>query len=341
MNAAERDHPPSTARAAERAFAVRAADGALAPTSSRENRRSTCSVGEPQHPIPPFVGPVLAAHLNDFGRYPANKGTERFRRAAADWLGRRYRLPRPLDPESEVLVLNGTREGLFLARHRRQALCAAARRNAGDPDPQSVLCAPMRPAPPPPIASRSICRRPRRPAFSPISMRSTRRCSRAPSPSTSPRRRTRRARSPISHYLARLVALARRFGFLVFADECYSEIYFGEQPPPACWRPPAPDFANVVVFHSLSKRSNLPGLRVGFAAGDRRFLARFSSCATSRRRRCRCRRRRSRSPPMATKRMWTENRELYVAEIRSRRPDHRRSLRLSSGRPAASSSGST
>src|SRR5215216_4007470 len=73
------------------------------------------SVGEPQHPIPPFVGPVVAAHLNDFGRYPANKGTERFRRAAADWAHRRYSLPRPLDPDTEILVLNGTREGLFLA----------------------------------------------------------------------------------------------------------------------------------------------------------------------------------------------------------------------------------
>ena len=76
-------------------------------------------------------------------------------------------------------------------------------------------------------------------------------------------------------YLARLVGLARRFGFLVFADECYCEIYLNGQPPPACWKSSAPDFANVVVFHSLSKRSNLPGLRVGFAAGDRRFLARY------------------------------------------------------------------
>src|SRR6185312_4149932 len=67
------------------------------------------------HAIPDFVGPVLAAHVNEFGRYPANKGAEPFRKAAAAWLGRRYRLPRPLDAETEVLVLNGTREGLFLA----------------------------------------------------------------------------------------------------------------------------------------------------------------------------------------------------------------------------------
>ena len=73
------------------------------------------AVGEPQHPIPSFVGPALAAHLDEFGRYPANKGSEPFRRAVAAWLGRRYKLARPVDPESEVLVLAGTREGLFLA----------------------------------------------------------------------------------------------------------------------------------------------------------------------------------------------------------------------------------
>ena len=73
------------------------------------------AVGEPQHPIPSFVGPVLAAHLNEFGRYPINKGIEEFRRAVAGWLGRRFGLPRPVDPETEVLVLSGTREGLFLA----------------------------------------------------------------------------------------------------------------------------------------------------------------------------------------------------------------------------------
>src|SRR6478735_5598577 len=73
------------------------------------------SVGEPQHPVPAFVGPALAAHLAEFGRYPANKGIEPFRQAVAAWLGRRYALPRPVDPDSEVLVHNGTREGLFLA----------------------------------------------------------------------------------------------------------------------------------------------------------------------------------------------------------------------------------
>jgi aspartate/methionine/tyrosine aminotransferase len=73
------------------------------------------SLGEPQHPVPEFVGPVLAKHIADFGRYPIAKGIEPFRRAAANWLSSRYRLPRPVDPETELLVLNGSREGLFFA----------------------------------------------------------------------------------------------------------------------------------------------------------------------------------------------------------------------------------
>jgi aspartate/methionine/tyrosine aminotransferase len=74
--------------------------------------------------------------------------------------------------------------------------------------------------------------------------------------------------------MTRLAALARRHGFLVFSDECYSEIY-STTPPSGMLEAAGPDFANVVVFHSLSKRSSVPGLRVGFCAGDRRFLAAF------------------------------------------------------------------
>ena len=73
------------------------------------------AVGEPQHPIPAFVGPVIAAHVEEFGRYPMNKGIEPFAEAVGKWLDRRYALTRPVDPATEVLVLNGTREGLFLA----------------------------------------------------------------------------------------------------------------------------------------------------------------------------------------------------------------------------------
>ena len=83
------------------------------------------SVGEPQHPVPPFVAPILARHTADFGRYPGNAGTDRFRQAVAAWLNRRYALARPIEPLSEVLVLGGSREGLFLA-------AIAAKRLAGE-----------------------------------------------------------------------------------------------------------------------------------------------------------------------------------------------------------------
>src|SRR4051795_9387182 len=63
----------------------------------------TLSLGEPQHPIPAFVGPVLAQHIGEFGRYPIAKGIEPFRRTAAKWLSTRFHLPRPVDPESELL----------------------------------------------------------------------------------------------------------------------------------------------------------------------------------------------------------------------------------------------
>ncbi|TMK06651.1 MAG: aspartate aminotransferase, partial [Alphaproteobacteria bacterium] len=69
----------------------------------------TLSLGEPQHPVPGFVGPVLAKHTVEFGRYPIARGIEPFRRAAANWLSTRFDLPRGIDPETEILVLNGSR----------------------------------------------------------------------------------------------------------------------------------------------------------------------------------------------------------------------------------------
>ena len=229
------------------------------------------SVGEPQHPIPNFVGPTLDAHLADFGRYPANKGIEPFRRAVASWLGRRYSLARPIDPESEVLVLNGTREGLFLAA------IAAKRwvtRHAGKPavlipNPfyaayaAGALAADCEPVYLPTTRESGFL--PDLDALDEALLSRTVACYIA-SPSNPQGAVADRA------YLDRLASFARRFGFLIFADECYCEIY-SSNAPAGMLEATGPDFANVVVFHSLSKRSNLPGLRVGFAAGDRRFLA--------------------------------------------------------------------
>jgi aspartate/methionine/tyrosine aminotransferase len=231
------------------------------------------SVGEPQHPIPDFVGPVIAAHLADFGRYPANRGIEPFLRAAAAWLGRRFKLTRRIDPLSEVLVLNGTREGLFLAaltakrwvgrRSGRPAILipnpfyAAYAAGAVAADCEAVYM--------PATAETGFL--PDLDALSDDLLGRTVAFYLA-SPSN-----PQGAVADIA-YLRRLCALARRFGFLIFADECYCEIY-SDRVPAGMLEAAGPDFANVVVFHSLSKRSSLPGLRVGFAAGDRRFLAPF------------------------------------------------------------------
>jgi N-succinyldiaminopimelate aminotransferase len=231
------------------------------------------SVGEPQHPVPSFVGPTLAAHVADFGRYPANKGIEPFRRAVAEWLGRRYKLKRPIDPEHEVLVLSGTREGLFLAAiaARRWIAPRAGKPVMLIPNPfyaayaAGALAADCEPVYLP--ATRKSRFLPDLDVLDDALLARTVACYIA-SPSNPQGAVADRA------YLDKLAALARRFGFLVFADECYCEIY-SEHAPPGMLEASGPDFTNVVVFHSLSKRSNLPGLRVGFAAGDRRFLGSY------------------------------------------------------------------
>jgi len=231
------------------------------------------SVGEPQHGVPAFVGPVLAAHLADFGRYPANKGIEPFRKTVATWLGKRFKLPRPVDPETEVLVLNGTREGLFLAAISATRWVAP---RAGQP---AVLI------PNPFYAAYSAgalaagCE--------PVYLPATRGSGFLPDLAALDEALLKRTvafylASPSNpqgavasrDYLKRLASLAQRYGFLVFADECYGELY-SEDAPAGMLESSGPDFANVVVFHSLSKRSNLPGLRVGFAAGDKSFLSQF------------------------------------------------------------------
>jgi aspartate/methionine/tyrosine aminotransferase len=231
------------------------------------------SVGEPQHPIPAFVGPELAAHLNEFGRYPANKGGEPFRRAVADWLGRRYKLARPVDPEHEVLVLNGTREGLFLGAiaAKRWVKARAGKPAMLIPNPfyaaysAGAIAADCEPVYLP--ARKESAFLPDLDALDDALLARTVAFYIA-SPSNPQGAVASRA------YLDRLAGLARRFGFLIFADECYCEIY-SQHEPAGMLEASGPDFANTVVFHSLSKRSSLPGLRVGFAAGDRRFLSAF------------------------------------------------------------------
>ncbi len=235
------------------------------------------SVGEPQHAIPDFVGPVLANHLSEFGRYPANKGLEPFRKAVAAWLGRRYTLARPVDAENEVLVLNGTREGLFLG-------ALAAKRYVGDrAGNPGALPAVLIPNPFYAAYSAGALAANCEPVYLPA----TRESGFLPDLGALDDALLKRTvafylASPSNpqgavasrDYLDHLAALSRRFGFLVFADECYGEIY-SKGKPAGMLEAAGVGFPNTVVFHSLSKRSNLPGLRVGFAVGDKNFLSQF------------------------------------------------------------------
>jgi N-succinyldiaminopimelate aminotransferase len=231
------------------------------------------AVGEPQHPIPPFVGPVLQAHLADFGRYPANTGTERFRQAVAGWLSRRYQLARPIDPLSEILVLAGTREGLFLAAlaAKRWVKPRAGKPAMLIPNPfYAVYAAGTVAAECEPVYLDATAENgflPDLDALSPELLARTTAFYLA-SPANP------QGSIASTAYLQRLIGLARRYGFMVFADECYSEIY-GDDPPPGMLEHAGSDFANVAVFHSLSKRSSLPGLRIGFTAGDKTFIKSF------------------------------------------------------------------
>jgi N-succinyldiaminopimelate aminotransferase len=233
----------------------------------------TLSLGEPQHPVPDFVGPVLARHVAEFGRYPAAKGIEPFRRAAATWMGKRFTLPRPLDPETEILVLNGSREGLFLA-----AVAAARYVSPRMGTPAILLPNPFYPA---------YGAGARTAGCEAIFLPTTRANGFLPDldaldEATLSRTVAMYIASPANPqgavatpaYFARLHRLALRYGFIVLSDECYSEIYT-QAAPGSMLEAAGPDFANVVAFQSLSKRSNLPGMRVGFAAGDRKFLSAF------------------------------------------------------------------
>jgi N-succinyldiaminopimelate aminotransferase len=234
------------------------------------------AVGEPQHPIPSFVGSMIAAHVNEFGRYPMNRGLEEFTAAVGQWLDRRYKLPRRVDPASEVLVLNGTREGLFLAGIAARNY-AASRAKPGlkpavlIPNPFyaayaiAAIAADCEPVYLPATAATGFL--PDLDALNDELLTRTVAFFLA-SPSNPQGAVAERA------YLEKLTALARRFGFLVLSDECYCEIY-SDRAPTGMLEAAGADFTNVVVFHSLSKRSSLPGLRVGFAAGDRKFLASY------------------------------------------------------------------
>src|ERR1700757_4583510 len=189
----------------------------------------TLSLGEPQHPVPAFVGPVLAKHTAEFGRYPLAKGIEPFRRVVANWLSSRFQLPRTVDPETEVLVLNGSREGLFFA-----AITAARYVGARKGRPAILMPNPFYPAYgagaraagceqiylPTTVANGFL---PDLDALDDATLART-----VAFFIASPANPQGAVAS--REYFARLKQLADRFRFMIFSDECYSEIYTREAP---------------------------------------------------------------------------------------------------------------
>src|ERR1700720_375483 len=189
----------------------------------------TLSLGEPQHPVPAFVGPVLAKHIGDFGRYPIAKGIEPFRRAAANWLSTRFDLPRGVDPETELLVLNGSREGLFFAG-------LTATRYVGERKGRPAILMPNPFYPAYGAGARAAgCEQ--------IYLPTTLSNGFLPDldaldDATLARTVAMFIASPANpqgavasrDYFTRLKQLADRHGFMILSDECYSEIYTRQAP---------------------------------------------------------------------------------------------------------------
>ncbi len=234
------------------------------------------SIGEPKHAAPAFVTETLVGHLQGFASYPLTKGRVELRSAIGAWLEERFRLPAgSVDPERQVLPVAGTREALFAFA---QAVVDPTR------DPLVLLPNPFYQIyEGAALLAGAECRFLNTtagngfiPDFDGVSEAEWRRCQLlyicSPGNPTG-------AVLPLEQ-LQTLLDLADRYDFIIAADECYSEIYFDEDaPPPGLLQAAAAmgrtDWGRCVVFHSLSKRSNLPGLRSGFVAGDARVLERF------------------------------------------------------------------
>jgi len=213
------------------------------------------SIGEPKHPTPRLVKDALAANLDGLATYPQTAGTPELREAIAGWLARRYGIPKP-DPATQVLPVNGSREALFSFAqtvlspggrvvcpnpfyqiYEGAALLAGATPVYGHPDDWNG------------VQLLYVCS-PANPTGKVIGLEDWK----------------------------RLFELSDRHGLVLASDECYSEIYFDKAPLgalEAAHQLNRPHFRRLVVFSSLSKRSNAPGMRSGFVAGDAGLLRSF------------------------------------------------------------------
>jgi len=222
------------------------------------------TIGEPKHEFPRWIVDIIAEHADGFGNYPVNEGMPTLLEAMSSWISRRYGVD--LAPESRVMALNGTREGLYNAM---MALCpetkAGKRPVVLVPNPFYQVYM---------VAALSV-------GAEPVFLNATRETGYLPDFTSLSEDVLNRVTvaylcSPSNpqgavasrDYWAELIALAEKYDFRIFADECYAEIY--RDGPPSGLLQVADELGadpeRIVVFHSLSKRSNLPGLRSGFVA---------------------------------------------------------------------------
>ena len=233
------------------------------------------SIGEPKHRPPEFVLDYLRAHQDGISYYPTSKGVDELRQAISEWLKKRFTLTE-VNPQIQIIPVNGTREALFAfaqcisnrSSNRHQILV---------PNPfyqiyeGATYLAGLRPEFYNTTAASSYA-----PDFDTISDASWARCQMIYI--CTPGNPSGAVISQAN--LQKLINKAEEFDFIIASDECYSEIYFDEDQPPAGLLQAAAaignhDYKRCVVFHSLSKRSNLPGMRSGFVAGDASILQKF------------------------------------------------------------------
>lgn len=241
-----------------------------------DKRPIALSIGEPKHPAPHFVAQALSDNLEQLSVYPTTLGLPILRERMAQWCEQRFGLNKgAIDPARQILPVNGTREALFaftqaVVNRQPDALVVS-------PNPfyqiyeGAALLAGATPHYLPCLEENGF-----NPDFEAVPAAVWQNCQIlflcSPGNPTG-------ALIPLET-LERLIALADEYDFVIAADECYSELYFDEDSPPpglltACTKLGRHDFKRCVVFHSLSKRSNLPGLRSGFVAGDAAILKDF------------------------------------------------------------------
>ena len=232
------------------------------------------SIGEPKHQPPQFVLDTLVKNLDKLSNYPATKGIAELRIAISRWLEQRFNLPHNgVNAESQVLPVNGTREALFAFVQAVVDKSKPALVVSPNPFYQIYEGAAF-------LAGTDIhflnCTKDNGyiPDYDAVAPEIWQQCQLLFI--CSPGNPTGAVTS--KSILKKLIALADQYDFTIASDECYSELYFGEPPPgllQVCEEIGRSDYRRCVVFHSLSKRSNLPGLRSGFVAGDADILRQF------------------------------------------------------------------